>query len=166
MFCISNLVLRGVKWLWNNYLEPLYITFPSIYTSLQCVQSSCLLRINSETGIKMGVWKTTVCRTVNLKYVLRFPIFTPAKNDLLLLAKTEIAFCKQAVPTASQPCVSNIYCKFKHLWYHNLCTRECCYFWDGSGRDNERNVRYYFRSDVNFVRLKGFAAVTLKFTIL
>ena len=29
----------------------------------------------------------------------------------------------------------------------------------------ERNICYYFRSDVRFVRLKGFAAVTLTFAV-
>jgi len=31
------------------------------------------------------------------------------------LAKKEIAFCKQAVPTASQLCEPNIYCSFEHV---------------------------------------------------
>jgi hypothetical protein len=33
----------------------------------------------------------------------------------MLLAKTEIAFCKKAAPTVSQLCVPNIYCNFKHV---------------------------------------------------
>ena len=31
------------------------------------------------------------------------------------MAKTEIAFCKQTFPTASQLCVPNIYCNFKRV---------------------------------------------------